>query len=90
MGLVALLGDALMARELVFASPELSIKQIAKRKGRCRKQLIKLVRLSWLSPNLIEAIADGKCAPRLTRKRLLDADLPMTWSDQGDLLGLAD
>ena len=33
-GLTALLGDALQARELVIANPELSINQVAKREGR--------------------------------------------------------
>jgi hypothetical protein len=88
-GMIALLGDALQARELVLASPKLSINQIAKRDGRCRKQLTKLVRLSWLSPNIIEAIVDGRAPARLTRKRLRDADLPISWSAQEELLGLA-
>lgn len=88
-GLIALLGDALRARELVIANPELSINQIAKREGRCRKRLTKLVRLSWLSPNIVEAIVDGKAPARLTRKRLFDADLPISWAAQEELLGFA-
>ena len=89
-GMIALLGDALQARDLVIASPELSINQIAKRKGRCRKQLTKLVRLSWLSPSITEAIVDGRAPMRLTRKRLLEADLPLSWPEQEEMLGLAD
>lgn len=89
-GIIALLGDALQARELVIASPELSMNQIAKREGRCRKQLTKLVRLSWLSPNIVEAIVDGRTPSRLNRKRLLDADLPLSWPEQEAQLGLAD
>ena len=88
--LIALIGDALVARGLVLASPELSLNQIAKREGRCRKQLAKLVRLSWLNPHIVEAIVDGRAPQRLTRKRLLDAELPLAWSDQENLLGLAD
>ncbi|MEE4201650.1 recombinase family protein [Erythrobacter sp.] len=88
-GLIALLGDAFQARELVIAGPNLSINQIAKREGRCRKQLMKLVRLSWLSPIIVEAIAEGRAPARLTRKRLLDLDLPLAWSDQEEMLGLA-
>jgi DNA invertase Pin-like site-specific DNA recombinase len=86
-GMIALLGEALEARKLVLASPELSINQIAKREGRCRKQLTRLVRLSWLSPNIIEAITDGSAPHRLTRKRLLDTDLPLSWPAQEELLG---
>lgn len=69
-GMIALLGDALQARDLVIASPELSINQIAKREGRCRKQLTKLVRLSWLSPKIIEAIVDGRIPTRLIQGSL--------------------
>lgn len=87
--MIALLGDALQARELVLASPELSINQIAKRDGRCRKQLTRQVRLSWLSPNIIEAVVNGRAPSRLTRKRLLDADLPILWSVQEEMLGFA-
>lgn len=88
-GMIALLGEAIEARKLVLASPELSINQIAKREGRCRKQLTRLVRLSWLSPTIIEAITDGRAPPRLTRKRLLDTDLPLSWPAQEELLGFA-
>ena len=87
--IIALLSDARKARDLIIASPELSINQIAKREGRCRKQLTKLVRLSWLSPNIVEAIVDGRRPSRLNRKRLLDADLPLSWSKQEEMLGLA-
>ncbi len=87
--LITLLGKALKARELVLASPELSLNQIAKREGRCRKQLTKLVRLSWLSPNVVEALSDGRAPKSLTRKRLLDADLPLAWSDQEEFLGIS-
>lgn len=88
-GPIALLGDAFQARKLVLASPDLSINQIAKREGRCRKQLTKLYRLSWISPNLVEAIVEGNIPTRLTRRRLLDADLPLAWPAQEELLGLA-
>ena len=86
-GLITLLADAFLARGLVIASPELSINQVAKREGRCRKQLTKLVRLSWLSPSIVEAIVAGQAPSRLTRKWLLDADLPLSWSAQEETLG---
>ena len=87
--LITLLVEAQQARDLVLASPDLSLNQIAKREGRCRKQLTRLVRLSWLSPKIIEAITGGRAPSRLTRKRLLDADLALVWSAQEELLGFA-
>lgn len=88
--LLGLIADVLAAQQFVIASPELSLAQLAKREGRCRKQLTKLVRLSWLSPNVIDSIVDGKAPSRLTRKPLLDVDLPLSWSDQEKLLGFTD
>ncbi|MEO0420404.1 MAG: recombinase family protein [Pseudomonadota bacterium] len=89
-GLIKLLGEALLARELVLASPELSLNQIANRERRCRKQLAKLVRLSWLSPKVVDVIVDGGTLSRLTRKRLLETELPLDWAEQEKLLGIKD
>jgi site-specific DNA recombinase len=87
--LVSLIADAMEARELVLASPELSLNQLGKREGRCRTQLGKQFRLSWLSPRVIEAIIDGRQPARLDRRQLLEADLPLCWQAQERLLGLA-
>lgn len=87
--LVSLIAEAMEVRKLVLASPELSLNQLGKREGRCRTQLGKLFRLSWLSPRLIEAIIDGRQPARLDRKMLLDADLPLCWRAQELMLGFA-
>ena len=87
--LISLIAEAMEVRELVLASPELSLNQLGKREGRCRTQLGKLFRLSWLSPRIIEAIIDGRQPARLNRKQLLEADLPICSSAQERLLGFA-
>lgn len=87
--LVSLISEAMEVRELVLASPELSLNQLGKREGRCRTQLGKLFRLSWLSPRIIEAIIDGRQPARLDRRTLLEADLPMCWQAQERILGFA-
>ena len=56
--LIGLLADAMSAQKLVLASPDVPLQKIAKREGRCRKQLTRLVKLSWVSPRIVEAI-DG-------------------------------
>lgn len=86
--IVALLAEAIEVRELVHASNDMSINQLARRHGRCRKQLFKLYRLSFLSPRIVEAVADGSIAP--ARRDLLEANLPMSWDEQHQLLGLRD
>ena len=55
--LVQVIADAFEARLLVLSNPGLSINQVAHKEGRCRKQLTKLVSVSWLSPRIVEAIA---------------------------------
>ena len=87
--LIALLGNAFEVQKLVLASSGLGLNQLARREGRCRKQLTKLLRISFLSPRLVEAIVDGTQPRAMTRKRLLDIDLPIAWADQEELLGLA-
>jgi hypothetical protein len=87
--LVSLIAEAMEVRELVLASPELSLNQLGKREGRCRTQLGKLFRLSWLSPRIIEAIIDGRQPARLDRRALLEADLPTCWQEQMRMRGFA-
>ena len=87
--LLALMADAMVAQRLVLASPELSLAQLAKREGRCRTQLTRLLRLSWMSPRIIHAIADGTQPKRLTRRALLICDMPIEWAQQERQFGLA-
>ncbi|UNK80666.1 recombinase family protein [Sphingopyxis granuli] len=87
--LVTLISDALEVQGLVLTSPHLSLNQLAKSVGRCRKQMAKLLNLSWLSPRIVEAIIKGSQPRGLTRTRLLEADLPLSWSDQEAMLGCA-
>ncbi|MFM6829710.1 MAG: recombinase family protein [Novosphingobium sp.] len=85
--LVALLADASEVQRLVLASPGLSMNQIAKTAGRCRTQLTRLLRISWLSPKIVEAIASGTHPKTLDRRALLAADLPVDWAEQERLFG---
>ena len=87
--LVQLLAAAMEAQQLVLANPELSLNQLGKREGRCRTQLGKLLRLSWLSPRIVESIVGGSQPPRLTRAQLLNAELPLDWAAQERLLGFS-
>jgi site-specific DNA recombinase len=86
--LADLLAEASKAQQLVLASPELSLNQLGKREGRCRTHLAKLLRLSWLSPRIVEAIAAGRQPASLTSRALLSAEFPIEWSAQEKLFGL--
>jgi hypothetical protein len=56
-------------------------------KAKSRRQL---VRLSYLAPDITEAILDGRQPPDLTAEKLLEhSRLPLAWPDQRTLLGFA-
>lgn len=86
--LVQLIADAFEARQLVMSNPGLSINQVAKQEGRCRKQLTKLVSVSWLSPRIIDSIAAGTQPKSINRTLLLETALPVDWTEQEVLLGM--
>ena len=61
---------------------------LAEREGVSRSYFTRLVRLSYLAPDITEAILDGRQPPDLTAEKLLEhSRLPLTWHDQGRVLG---
>jgi site-specific DNA recombinase len=63
---------------------------LAEREGVSRSYFTRLVRLSFLAPDITEAILDGRQPPDLTAEKLLEhSRLPLAWHDQRTLLGLA-
>src|ERR1700747_138489 len=63
---------------------------LAEREGVSRSYFTRLVRLSYLAPDITEAILDGRQPPDLTAEKLLEhSRLPLAWSDQRTLLGFA-
>jgi site-specific DNA recombinase len=86
--LLELLAEARDARDAVLAAPDKSIKEIARADGQCRTRMARLVRLSWLAPEIVKAIVEGRHPARLTPRTLLTADLPIDWRAQKALLGI--
>jgi site-specific DNA recombinase len=84
--LVALLSEARAMRDLVLASPDRSIREIAADQQRCRHRIAKLIRLSWLSPSIATAIVEGRQARALTPRKLLDTDWPLSWAAQDAMI----
>jgi len=81
------MAEAFEVQALVVASPHLSLNQLAKSIGRCRKQMAKLLSVSWLSPRIVDAIIDGVQPRSINRTRLLETELPVAWAEQEVLLG---
>ena len=54
-----------------------------------RSYFTRLVRLSYLAPDIAKAILDGNQPPHLTADKLLaHSRLPLAWQEQRALLGL--
>jgi site-specific DNA recombinase len=86
--LVALLAEARATRELLLAAPDRSIREIAAEQQRCRHRMAKLVRLSWMSPEIATAIVEGRQPRGLTARRLLEGELPLEWRAQEAAVGI--
>ena len=63
-----------------------SLQQLADRDGITRRYIRRLVNLAFLSPELVEAILQGRQSIQLTATRLTEFDLPLDWSEQHRLL----
>jgi hypothetical protein len=63
-----------------------SLEELAKRDGITRRYIRRLVGLAFLSPQLVEAILQGRQPVVLTVTRLTQVDLPLHWTEQHQLL----
>jgi ParB-like chromosome segregation protein Spo0J len=63
-----------------------SLPELAKRDGTSRRYIRRLVGLAFLSPQLVEAILQGRQPAELTATRLTELDLPLDWTEQHKLL----
>jgi site-specific DNA recombinase len=63
-----------------------SLQELAKREGISRRYIRRLVDLAFLSPQLVEAILQGRQPVALTATRLTELDLPLDWTEQDKLL----
>jgi hypothetical protein len=88
--LVALLADAYAARKLVLAHPDTPLADLAKQHGKCHKHLAKLIELSCLAPDIVEAVIRGKQPESLTVRKLRSTQLPLAWDQQRAVLLHAD
>jgi hypothetical protein len=63
-----------------------SLAELAERDGITRRYIRRLVDLAFLSPQLIDAILQGRQPVALTATRLTELDLPFDWTEQHTLL----
>ena len=90
-GLASLIARAMATRNMLLAGRDDSIDAMALRLGVRRDYLAVLVRLSYLSPEIIRAIVTGQQPIELTPTRLvmLSRNMPHDWQEQHRLLGFS-
>ena len=76
---------------MLLAGPDDSIEAMASRLGVRRDYLTVLVRLSYLSPEIVRAFVTGQQPIELSATRLvvLSKDLPHDWHAQRQVLGFS-
>ena len=85
--LKVLLSSARAAQALFDAHRELDLAGLAQRFGRSPGYFSRLIRLNYLAPDIIAAIADGTQPPNLDRKTLASAHIPLDWAVQRCMFG---
>lgn len=82
-----LLRDARAAQALFDGNRDLDLPGLALRFGRSPGYFSRLIRLNYLAPDIVAAIADGTQPPSLTRKTLASAHIPLDWTVQRRMFG---
>jgi DNA invertase Pin-like site-specific DNA recombinase len=75
-------------RELIEAGHVVSLEGLAALADQDRKHLQRILRLAFLAPDIQKAILTGIHARSLSLTALINAELPMHWSEQRELLGM--
>ena len=81
--LIKILVKAFEMRSALLTAQGATLESIADRIGINSSYATRLLRLSFLSPEIVRMILDGRHPPTLTAKRLrADTRLPLSWNDQ--------
>ena len=89
--LVALVAKAWTARQTLISTPGISVDEAAAGMGLKVDYYRVLVRISFLAPDIVAAILEGRQPGTLTRHKLARmTDLPIEWDVQRRVLGFAD
>jgi len=86
--LIGLIAEANAVQRTVLAQTG-SLAQIASRLGKCRGSLADMMRISYLAPDIVAAIMEGRQPASLKRKTLMATPLSLDWSQQRQQLGFA-
>ncbi len=88
--LVRLIVKGHLFRDKLIKGGGASLSDIASSQNVTRSYFTRLVRLTFLAPDIIRAILDGRHPPMLTATKLTKASrLPLTWPEQKKILGFS-
>lgn len=84
-----LLGRAHRIREQLTGDTPLSIDEVARSEGLTRSYATRLLRLSYLAPDITARLIAGEHLPALNAARLMqDTRLPLDWADRRAALAM--
>ncbi|MEE4210018.1 MAG: recombinase family protein [Parvularcula sp.] len=88
-GLVRLISEARKAQSLVAQHREKSIDELARQMGVRKAQFGKLLRINYLTPDIVIAILDGTQPVGLNRQSVMRASIPTDWGLQRRMFGFS-
>lgn len=86
--LIKALARAFRWKRMLESGEFATIAELAAREGIARSYLTRVLRLTLLAPDIVEAILDGTQAPEVTVARALEP-FPVEWARQQLLLSIA-
>ena len=81
--LVKALARAFRWKRMLESGEFATIAELAEREGIAPSYMTRVLRLTLLAPDIVEAIVDGKQGSEVTLARLLEP-VPVEWSQQAD------
>lgn len=84
--LVKALARAFRWKQLLESGEFTTIAELAEREGIAPSYMTRVLRLTLLAPDVVEAILDGAQVPELALSRLLEP-FPVDWQQQSEHLG---
>ena len=89
--LAKLIHQAIQYRDQLLACNDIGVAELAAAAGVSSSHFTRVLRLGFLAPDVVEAIASGRQPIGLTATKLLrDTRLQLAWSDQRKMLGFAE
>ena len=86
--LVMLIARAHALKEKLISGGGASLREIARREGVENSYFTRIIRLTFLAPEITKAILDGRQPPGLTASRLMrNTRFPLDWKEQREALG---